>query len=267
MYEVIQVRLREAGRIGHFSPSGLKPNIGDYVIVEQDRGFEYGQVVSELEVLLDADVKQPLMRIVRIATEGDLHQIDRNKKKVKEILQRCYKTIQEYKLNMKLVNAEYSFDRSKIVFYFTAEGRVDFRELVKDLAKAFKARIELKQIGVRDEAKMLGGFGPCGRGLCCERFLKNFDPVTIKMAKEQKLPLNPTKISGLCGRLMCCLGYEYRTYKEMSRGLPKEGQKIKTKAGSGRVLSVDILQRTAMIELEEGKSVKVSFPLKEGKKE
>ena len=175
MYEVIQVRLREAGKVSYFSSSGLRPKAGDYVIVEQERGLEYGQVMSEAEIILDADVEQPLRRVIRAATAGDLHQIDRNKKKIEEIMTTCLKKIQEYKLPMKLIEAEYSFDRSKIVFYFTAEGRVDFRDLVKDLANVFKARIELRQIGVRDEAKMLGGFGPCGNVLCCARFLKDFE--------------------------------------------------------------------------------------------
>jgi len=267
MYEVIQVRLREAGKATYFSTSGLRPIVGDYVIVEQERGFEYGQVVSEPEIVLDADVEQPLRRIVRIATAGDLHQIDRNKKKAKEIMDTCLKKIQQYKLTMKLIDAEYSFDRSKIIFYFTAEGRIDFRDLVKDLANTFKARIELKQIGVRDEAKMLGGFGPCGRVLCCVRFLKDFEPVTIRMAKEQNLPLNPAKISGLCGRLMCCLGYEYQTYKTLMKGLPKEGEKIKTKDGQGRVVSVNAIKREIVVELENGKQVQINYPLPDQKAE
>jgi cell fate regulator YaaT (PSP1 superfamily) len=160
---------------------------------------------------------------------------------------------------MKLVEAEYSFDRSKIVFYFTAEGRVDFRGLVKDLAKVFKARIELRQIGVRDEAKLFGGYGPCGRCLCCASFLKDFEPVTIKMAKEEGLPLNPTKISGLCGRLMCCLSYEYETYKCLSKGLPHEGERIHTPEGKGKVISVNILKRAVTVEMEDGKVVVIPY--------
>jgi cell fate regulator YaaT (PSP1 superfamily) len=160
---------------------------------------------------------------------------------------------------MNLIDAEFSFDRSKIIFYFTADGRVDFRDLVKDLANAFKTRIELKQIGVRDEAKMLGGLGPCGRALCCATYLKDFEPVTIKMAKEQNLPLNPTKISGLCGRLMCCLGYEHKTYKELLKGLPHQGEVIKTEKGSGKVTSVNVLKRSVMVELESGALFEVTY--------
>src|SRR3989338_4961947 len=189
----------------------MKFKAGDIVIVEADRGLDYGQVLSETAVILDSDVEEPLRKVMRKANPWDGHQIDKNKKKIKEVMAACSKKIQDRKLQMKLVDAEFSFDRLKIVFYFTAEGRIDFRDLVKDLAAEFKTRIELKQIGVRDEAKMLGGVGPGGRGICCATYLKDFEPVTIKMAKEQNLPLNPTKISGLCGRLMCCLGYEYKT--------------------------------------------------------
>jgi cell fate regulator YaaT (PSP1 superfamily) len=263
MYEVIQIRLRDAGKIEYFSLAGLKPKVDEYVIVEAERGMEYGQAVSEPEILLEADVEAPLRRLIRIATTGDLHQIDRNRKKIAEVTQTCLKKIQDFKLPMKLIEAEYSFDRSKIVFYFTAEGRVDFRELVKDLAGVFKARIELRQIGVRDEAKMLGGFGPCGRVLCCAKFLKDFEPVTIRMAKEQNLPLNPSKISGLCGRLMCCLGYEYNTYREFTKGLPREGDKVRTKDGPGRVINVNVLKREVTAELESGKYVKIDYPRKE----
>jgi len=264
MYEVVQVRLREAGKISYYSTSGLKPTVGEYVIVEEERGQDYGQVLSEHEVFLDADVekKEPLRKILRKATQGDLHQIEKNKKKIEEISKTCVRKIQEHRLPMKLVEAEYSFDRSKIIFYFTAEGRVDFRDLVKDLAHIFKARIELKQIGVRDEARMLGGVGPCGRALCCSKFLKDFEPITIRMAKEQKLPLNPTKISGLCGRLMCCLGYEHQCYKKLSKGLPKEGSKVKTKSGTGKVISVNILKRSALVELEDGKQITVTYDTK-----
>lgn len=264
MYEVVQVRLREAGKISYYSTSGLKPAIGEYVIVEEERGQEYGQILSDPEVLLDADLREqePLRKILRKATQGDLHQIEKNKKKIEDISKTCMRKIQEHRLPMKLVEAEYSFDRSKIIFYFTAEGRIDFRELVKDLAHIFKARIELKQIGVRDEAKMLGGVGPCGRALCCSKFLKDFDPITIRMAKEQRLPLNPTKISGLCGRLMCCLGYEHQGYKELLKGLPKEGQRVRTKDGTGKVISVNILKRKVLVELEDGKQVTVSYEKK-----
>nr|MBC8436637.1 stage 0 sporulation protein [Candidatus Omnitrophota bacterium] len=172
--------------------------------------------------------------------------------KAREAYNSCLKKIEERKLQMKLVRAEYSFDRSKIIFYFTADGRIDFRDLVKELAKIFKARIDLRQIGVRDEARLFGGFGSCGRELCCARFLKDFEPVTIKMAKEEGLPLNPPKISGLCGRLMCCLSFEYETYKHLSKGLPREGERINTQQGKGKVVGVNVFRRTATVELEDG---------------
>ena len=215
--------------------------------------------LSGTEALLDSDIDEPLKKVMRKANPWDMHQIEKNKKKIGEVMDACSKKIQERRLPMKLIDAEFSFDRSKIIFYFTAEGRVDFRDLVKDLANAFKARIELKQIGVRDEAKILGGLGPCGRALCCATYLKDFEPVTIKMAKEQNLPLNPTKISGLCGRLMCCLGYEHKTYKELMKGLPREGEQLKTAKGTGKIVSVNALKRSVTVELEDGTLVVVSY--------
>jgi cell fate regulator YaaT (PSP1 superfamily) len=259
MYEVIQVRLREAGKITYFSPGLTRYKAGDNVIVEADRGLDYGQVLSESEAIMDADLEEPLKKIIRKANPWDMHQIDKNKSKIKEVINTCSRKIQERKLSMKLIDAEFSFDRSKIIFYFTAEGRVDFRDLVKDLANVFKARIELKQIGVRDEAKILGGLGPCGRALCCATYLKDFEPVTIKMAKEQNLPLNPTKISGLCGRLMCCLGYEYKTYKDLMKGLPKEGDILKTEKGSGKVVSINAIKRSVNVELADGSQIEVKY--------
>lgn len=259
MYEVIQVRLREAGKITYFFTSGLKFDIGDYVIVEADRGLDYGEIVSEPETVLDKDIEEPLRRIIRKTNPWDHRQVEKNKKKVKELMGTCNKKIDALSLPMKLVDAEYSFDRSKIIFYFTAEERVDFRKLVKELANIFRARIELKQIGVRDEARILGGFGPCGRELCCAKFLKDFETVTIRMAKEQNLSLNPTKISGLCGRLMCCLGYECSTYKELMKGLPRIGHEIKTKEAKGKVVGVNPLKRNVTIETAEGKRIEVSF--------
>jgi cell fate regulator YaaT (PSP1 superfamily) len=259
MYEVIQVRLREAGKITYFSTGGMKFKVGDFVIVDADRGSDYGQVLSETEAVLDSDLEEPLKKVIRKANPWDLHQIDKNKKKSREVIDTCSRKIRDRKLAMKLIDAEFSFDRSKIIFYFTADGRVDFRDLVKDLANAFKTRIELKQIGVRDEAKILGGLGPCGRALCCATYLKDFEPVTIKMAKEQNLPLNPTKISGLCGRLMCCLGYEYKTYKDLMRGAPREGEIIKTEKGSGKVTGINALKRAATVELEDGSLIEVPY--------
>jgi len=260
MYEVVQVRLREAGKIVYYSTGGMKFKSGDYVILEGDRGLDYGQVLSESEVILDSDVGgDPLKKVLRKANQWDMIQIEKNKKKVREVLDTCGRKIAEKRLAMKLVDAELSFDRSKIIFYFTAEGRVDFRNLVKELAGIFKTRIELKQIGVRDEAKMLGGLGPCGRALCCATYLKDFEPVTIKMAKEQNLSLNPTKISGLCGRLMCCLGYEHKTYKDLMKGLPSMGAVIKSEKGSGKVISVNVLRRSVTVELESGSHTEVSY--------
>jgi cell fate regulator YaaT (PSP1 superfamily) len=225
---------------------------GNYVIVEHDRGLDYGRIIPPGEASLDNASKEPIKKIVRLANDSDLKQIEDNRLKAKEAFDTCIKKIGEHKLEMKLVEAEYSFNRSKIIFYFTASGRVDFRDLVKDLAKIFKARIELRQIGVRDEARLFGGFGSCGRELCCTKFLKDFEPVTIKMAKEEGLPLNPPKISGLCGRLMCCLSFEYETYKMLSKGLPREGEKVTTEKGKGKVVGVNVFKRTATVELEEG---------------
>jgi cell fate regulator YaaT (PSP1 superfamily) len=236
------------------------PQVGDYVIVEAERGQDYGQVISEPEDISGHKIEAQLRRVIRTASPQDLKQINENREKTKEAFETCSKKIEEHKLDMKLVEVDYSFDRSKIIFYFTAQGRVDFRNLVKDLARIFKARIELRQIGVRDEAKLFGGFGCCGRELCCARFLKDFEPVTIKMAKEQGLALNPPKLSGVCGRLMCCLSYEYKTYKELSKNLPREGDRINTSEGKGKVISVDILRRKAIVEVgQEGRQIEISF--------
>ena len=259
MREVVQVRLREAGKISYFTPGSLKFSIGDYVILEQDRGLEYGQVMSDPEGIEGKKIEKPIRKIIRKTNPWDHEQIQKNRKKTKDLMHTCNRKIAERRLPMKLVDAEYSFDRSKIIFYFTAEGRVDFRSLVKDLANIFKARIELKQIGVRDEAKLMGGYGPCGKELCCVRFLKDFMPVTIRMAKDQNLPLNPTKISGLCGRLMCCLSYENKNYKECMKGLPKVGHELKTESGKGKVVSVNPLKRSVTVEIENGKKIEVNF--------
>ena len=259
MREVVQIKLREAGKIFYFSTGGLKFKVGDYVIVEQDRGLEYGQIVSEPEAVAETKIERHPRKIIRKTNPWDHRQIEKNKKKSKELLQICDRKISERRPPMKLVEAEYSFDRSKIIFYFTAEGRIDFRNLVKDLANVFKARIELKQIGVRDEAKLMGGYGPCGKELCCVKFLKDFEPVTIRMAKDQNLPLNPTKISGLCGRLMCCLSYENATYKELIKKLPKIGQEIKTDKGKGKVVSLNPLKKSVIVEIENGKRIEIKF--------
>lgn len=263
MEGMILVRLRDSGQAQFYHTGGLQVKEGDYVIVEHDRGLDYGQIVSPSEAAADTTSKEPPKKIIRLTSDNDLRQIAENRNKAKEAFNTCLKKIGEHKLDMKLVQAEYSFDRTKIIFYFTAEGRVDFRNLVKDLAKIFKARIELRQIGVRDEAKFFGGFGPCGRELCCAKFLKDFEPVTIKMAKEEGLPLNPPKISGLCGRLMCCLNFEYETYKILSKGMPREGEHVHTPQGKGKVLSINVFKRTASVQLEEGGLIEVSYKEKE----
>lgn len=273
MEGLIFVRLRDSGQVYPYNAGGLAVKEGDYVIVEHDRGQDYGQVVTQCCQGASSGAesvspekqgsKEPPKKILRLAKDSDIRQIEENRVKVKEVFNSCVKKIGEHKLDMKLVQAEYSFDRSKIVFYFTANGRVDFRNLVKDLAKIFKARIELRQIGVRDEARLFGGFGPCGRELCCARFLKDFEPVTIKMAKEEGLPLNPPKISGICGRLMCCLSFEYESYKLLSKGLPREGEHVHTAQGKGKVMSVNVFKRTASVQLEDGSWIVVSYKDKE----
>ncbi len=263
MSELVFVRLRDSGQAYPYSKGELVVKEGDFVIVEHDRGQDYGQIVLCQGHCIDRQAKEPVKKIIRLARDSDLKQIDENRTKAKEAFNSCNKKIAEHKLDMKLVRCEYSFDRSKILFYFTASGRVDFRGLVKDLAKIFKARIELRQIGVRDEARIFGGFGPCGRELCCAKFLKDFEPVTIKMAKEEGLPLNPPKISGICGRLMCCLSYEYESYKMLSKGLPREGEHIHTPKGKGKVISVNVFKRTASVQLEDGVLVELSYKEKE----
>lgn len=259
MFEVVQIRLREAGKISYYDASECRPQAGDYCIVQAERGLEYGQAVSDIEEVLDSDIERPLRKVVRIAGRRDMQQINENKKKAKEVFDICVKKIEEHKVPMKLVECEYTFDRSKIIFYFTAEERVDFRNLVKDLANIFKAKIELKQIGVRDEARLMGGYGPCGRPLCCATFLKDFDPVSIKMAKDQNLPLNPAKISGLCGRLMCCLGFESSTYKKLSKNLPKVGEIIQTEQGPGKIIARNIIKQSLTVELEGGGQFEVLY--------
>ena len=260
METIVGVRLREVGNTNFYKIKDIQVDMGDCVIVEAERGIDYGFIDNK------SSQKQPLIKVmksvIRKATQDDLKQIEENIKKAREAFNTCIENIQDHKLDMKLVNSEFSFDRSKILFYFTADGRIDFRNLVKDLARRFKARIEMRQIGVRDEAKLFGGFGPCGRELCCARFLKDFDPVTIKMAKEQGLPLNPPKISGLCGRLMCCLSYEYKGYRELSKGLPREGDKIDTPQGKAKVVNVNVLKREVLVEVGEGKIVELSIKKK-----
>ncbi|MGD2278989.1 MAG: stage 0 sporulation family protein [Candidatus Omnitrophota bacterium] len=264
--EVILVQMRTAGEVKYFLTGGMKFDTGEKVIVEADRGLEYGEVASQAEKLTTlSSVDKPLRKIIRKANPWDEKQIAKNKAKTKDLMNICEQKIKEHNLPMKLVDAEYSFDRSKIIFYFTSEGRVDFRDLVKNLASIFRVRIELRQIGVRDEARLLGGFGPCGRQLCCMSFLKNFNPVTIKMAKVQNLPLNPSKISGLCGRLMCCLGYEDKCYKELYKGLPKVGKEMRTALGKGKVIAVNPLKRMVTVDFGDGRIKDVEADIREEK--
>lgn len=255
MVEVIGVRFRETGKIYFFDPKDLKIEVGQNVIVETARGIEYGAVVIGHRVISEEKVISTLKPVIRIATpEDDAIQFD-NKRKSKEAMRICHEKIQKHGLEMKLIDAEYTFDNNKVLFYFTADGRIDFRELVKDLAAVFKTRIELRQIGVRDETKILGGLGICGRTLCCHSYLSEFAPVSIKMAKEQNLSLNPTKISGVCGRLMCCLKNEQETYEYLNEKLPNVGDIVKTNDGnSGEVQSVNVLRQKvkAIITDENG---------------
>ncbi len=259
--KVALVRLREAGQLMSYKVDD-EISVHDYVVVEADRGTDYGEVIEINEGGSSGKVEakgSALKSILRKLSTQDLRQIQTNKQEAKDAIKLCSRKIREYKLAMKLVDAEYSFDKKKIVFYFTSENRVDFRELVKELAKMFKIRIEMRQIGVRDEARLFGGHGPCGQNLCCVRFLKSFEPVSMKMAKLQKLPLSSGKISGICGRLMCCLFYEYKNYRDLSKGLPKEGQTIETPQGKGKVSSVNVLKRLVYVELEDGRIEKVCF--------
>ena len=251
MVKVIGVRFRTAGKIYFFDPGKLKISRNDHVIVETARGIEYGTVVGSPREVPPDKVIQPLKPVLRIATERDDEQEANNKKKEKEAFKICLEKIKKHGLEMKLIDAEYTFDNNKVLFYFTADGRIDFRELVKDLASVFKTRIELRQIGVRDETKILGGIGICGRELCCHSHLSEFIPVSIKMAKEQNLSLNPGKISGVCGRLMCCLKHEEETYEELNRRLPNVGDRVTTDDGfKGEVHSVNVLRQLVKVLID-----------------
>jgi cell fate regulator YaaT (PSP1 superfamily) len=262
LYDVVGVRFKKAGKIYYFDPGDFVIEKGDPVIVETVRGIEYGHVVVGRKTVDENDVVLPLKKVIRPADEKDRHIVEENKKAAQEAYHICSEKIMDHQLEMKLVDVEYTFDRNKVIFYFTADGRVDFRELVKDLAAVFRTRIELRQIGVRDEAKMLGGIGPCGRMLCCSTFLGDFEPVSIKMAKDQNLSLNPTKISGLCGRLMCCLKYENDEYETAKEELPDLGEVIKTPRGVGKVVGLNILERVLQVELAEHDRV-LEFTLEE----
>ena len=248
MTKVIGVRFRQAGKVYYFAPGNLHIKKGDKVIVETARGVEFGSVVAGPKEVPDEEIMQPLKSVIRIATEEDKRNEEKNREKEKEAYDICLEKIRAHNLDMKLINAEYTFDNNKVLFYFTADGRIDFRELVKDLAAVFRTRIELRQIGVRDETKLKGGIGVCGRALCCHTYLSEFAPVSIKMAKEQNLSLNPTKISGVCGRLMCCLTNEEETYEELNSRLPAVGDFVTTRDGyKGEVLSLSVLRQLVKV--------------------
>ncbi|MBQ2902867.1 MAG: stage 0 sporulation family protein [Clostridia bacterium] len=249
MAEVIGVRFKEVGKVYYFDPDGQTLKKGDRVIVETVRGIECGEVAMDNREINEEEIVKPLKKLIRIASEEDIAQFNANKAKEKEAFAICQEKITNHKLEMKLVDVEYTFDGGKVLFYFTADGRVDFRELVKDLASVFRTRIELRQIGVRDESKMLGGLGMCGRPFCCSSFLGEFQPVSIKMAKEQGLSLNPTKISGACGRLMCCLKYEQNAYEHLLRITPKPGAIVETKEGAGTVVDFSLMTGVLKIQL------------------
>ncbi len=251
MAEVISVRFKEVGKNYYFDPQGAVFNKGDKVIVETTRGLECGEVTISNRILDDENITVPLKPVLRLANEGDLENIRQNKEKEKAAFDICQKKIAVHKLDMKLVDVEYTFDRNKILFYFTADGRVDFRELVKDLASVFRTRIELRQIGVRDESKKVGGLGICGRPFCCNTFLGDFQPVSIKMAKEQGLSLSPVKISGTCGRLMCCLKYEQDAYEHLLKVTPKYGAIVETDEGKGTVVDTNLLTGMLKVSLEK----------------
>lgn len=252
MVKVVGIRFKKAGKIYFFDPGEFHIDADSNVIVETARGIEFGHVVVPNREVTEEEIVAPLKKVIRIATDEDIRHAEENKRKETEALNVCMQKIREHNLDMKLIDVEYTFDNNKVLFYFTADGRVDFRELVKDLAAVFKTRIELRQIGVRDEAKMLGGLGVCGRVLCCKSFLGEFQPVSIKMAKEQGLSLNPTKISGTCGRLMCCLKYEQEAYEDLLDRVPKSGAVVDTPEGQGVIMEVSLLKEIVKVKLDKG---------------
>ena len=265
MIKVVGVRFKPAGKIYYFDPDDIDVKFNDFVIVETIRGIEFGHVVLGPREIQEGDIVSPLKQVIRIASDEDFDINRENKRKASEAIVICQEKVNEHGLRMKLVDVEYTFDNNKVIFYFTADGRVDFRELVKDLAAIFRTRIELRQIGVRDEAKMVGGIGPCGRKICCKQFLGEFDPVSIKMAKEQSLSLNPTKISGLCGRLMCCLKYEQDAYEELLKKMPQIGAIAITKDGIGTIVdSYTLLERVKIrVKLEDDTEDLIQYQIDE----
>lgn len=265
MVKVVGIRFKKAGKIYYFDPVNIDVNKGDSVIVETARGIEFGECVTGPKEIGEEEIVSPLKTVIRKATEEDVLRHNENQEKEKDAFNICLDKIQQHKLIMKLIDVEYTFDNNKVIFYFTADGRVDFRELVKDLATVFRTRIELRQIGVRDESKMVGGLGPCGRPLCCSSFLGDFAPVSIKMAKEQNLSLNPTKISGICGRLMCCLNYEQDTYEDIRKRLPKAGSIVETPYGRGEVFSNSVVKELVKVKVRnsEGEETLKEVSIKE----
>ena len=251
---IVGVRFKKAGKVYNMDTCGLDIKVGQYVIAETIRGIEYGMVESSAIKLEEKDDSKPIKKIIRIATEKDADHEQKNKQKAKDAFFICIDKIKQHGLDMKLIDSEFTFDMNKLIFYFTSDGRVDFRELVKELASIFKTRIELRQIGVRDEAKIMNSIGACGRSLCCATFLDDFQPVSIKMAKDQSLSLNPTKISGVCGRLMCCLKYEEDTYEFLNKSLPREGDYVETPDGRGNVLSVSVLRQIVKAAVKKNPS-------------
>ncbi len=253
MANIIGVRFKSCGKVYYFDPKDFEINKGDFVIVETARGVEIGEVVFDKRSIEDSEIVKPLKSVIRVADENDIKIREINKKKEKEAFDICIEKINHHNLEMKLVDVEYTFDGSKVLFYFTADGRIDFRELVKDLANVFRTRIELRQIGVRDESKIVGSVGICGRNICCSQFLGDFEPVSINMAKKQGLSLNPTKISGICGRLMCCLKYEQNCYDELTKVTPRQGAVVETPEGVGTVEFVSILKGMLKVKIEKEK--------------
>ncbi len=259
MADVVGVRFKRTGKIYYFDPSGIELKVGDCVVVETALGLELGEVVIAPSKMPAGEVNKPLKSVVRQANANDIERADELKKKEGEALTECDKLVDKLKLPMKLISAEYNLDGSRLTIFFGAEGRVDFRELVRELSRGLKVRVEMRQVGPRDEAKLLGGFGRCGLPLCCASFLSEFKPVSIKMAKEQDLPLNPMKISGLCGRLLCCLGYEFEQYRSMKEKMPREGQRISTTKGMANVVGGNLFEETVLVELEDGVRVEISL--------
>lgn len=259
MYTVVGVSFKKAGKIYYFDPGEIELKKGDNVIVETARGIEFGEVVLEKKEVTEDEIVAPLKKVIRKATIDDIEKDKENHRLEEEAFDICLKKIDKHGLPMKLIDVEYTFDHNKIIFYFTAEGRVDFRELVKDLARVFKTRIELRQIGVRDEAKMVGGLGICGRPLCCKTFLRDFDPISIKMAKKQELSLNPAKISGVCGRLMCCLKYESKTYKELKDEMPEVGETVELSIGEGEIVERNLVKKTVKIDIGNDEYIEVEL--------